>query len=133
MAGRRIISGVLGFLAFLGLSMAGVGLYGLVAETVVDRARELAVRMAIGASRRSILFSVLRRAIVLAGIGIAMGTALSVGLSRAIRSQLFGVTELEPWAYLTAAGVLTAIVVVASLAPAIRATRMNPVDVLRSD
>jgi putative ABC transport system permease protein len=133
MAGRRIISSVLGLLALLGLLMAAVGLYGLVAETVVDRRREFAVRIAIGAGPRSILAAVLRRAIVLAGIGIAVGIALSAGLSRAIRSQLFGVTEMEPWAYLGAAGLLTAIVVLASLAPAVRATRMNPVDVLRAE
>jgi predicted permease len=133
MAGRRIISAVLGFLALLGLLMAAVGLYGLVAETAVDRTREFAIRMAIGAGRRSILFAVLRRAVVLAGIGIAVGIALSVGLSRAIRSQLFGVTELEPWAYVTASGLLAAIVVLASLAPAIRATRMNLAEVLRAE
>jgi predicted lysophospholipase L1 biosynthesis ABC-type transport system permease subunit len=133
MAGRRIISSVLGLLAMLGLMMAAVGLYGLVAETVVDRTRELAVRMAVGAGPRNILLSVLRRAVVLAGIGLAVGIALSAGLSRAIRSQLFGVTAMEPWAYLGAAGLLAAVVVVASLAPAVRATRMNPVDVLRAE
>jgi predicted permease len=131
--GRRIISTVLGLLAGLGLLMAAVGLFGLVAETVVDRTREFAIRIAIGAGPRSILFAVLRRAVVLAGIGIAVGIALSVGLSRAIRSQLFGVTPMEPWVYMTAAGLLAAIVVFASLAPAIRATRINPVEVLRAE
>jgi ABC-type antimicrobial peptide transport system permease subunit len=62
-----------------------------------------------------------------------VGIALSVGLSRAIRSQLFGVTPMEPWVYMTAAGLLAAIVVFASLAPAIRATRINPVEVLRAE
>jgi len=133
MAGRRIISSVLGLLAMLGLMMAAVGLYGLVAETVVDRTREFAVRIAIGAGPRSILLAVWRDAIVLAGIGIAVGIALAAGLSRAMRSQLFGVTGMEPWAYLSAAGLLAAIVVLASLAPAVRATRMNPVDVLRAE
>jgi ABC-type antimicrobial peptide transport system permease subunit len=71
--------------------------------------------------------------VVLAGIGIAVGIALSAGLSRAMRSQLFGVTEMEPWACLSAAGLLAAIVILASLAPAVRATRMNPADVLRAE
>jgi putative ABC transport system permease protein len=133
MAGRRIISSVLGLLAVLGLVMAAVGLYGLVAETVVDRAREFAVRIAIGADARSILLAVLRNAMALAGIGIAVGIGLSVGLSRAIRSQLFAVTQMEPWVYMSAAGLLATIVVLASFAPAMRATRMNPVDVLRAD
>jgi predicted permease len=133
LAGRRIISSVLGALAVLGLVMAAVGLYGLVAETVVDRTREFAVRMAIGAGARSILLAVVRRAMVLAGIGIAAGLVLAGGVSRAIRNQLFGVTEMEPWVYLSAAGMLTAVAVLASLAPAVKASRMNPVDVLRGE
>ena len=133
MAGQRIISSVVGSLALLGLVMAAVGLYGLVAETVVDRTREFAIRIAIGAANRSILLTVLRRALVLAGIGIALGIPVSVAVSRAMRSQLFGISAIEPWAHLSAAGLLAAVVVLASLAPAVRATRMNPADVLRAE
>jgi putative ABC transport system permease protein len=133
MAERRIIGSVLGLLALLGLLMAAVGLYGLVAETVVDRTREFAVRMAIGAGSPAILLTVLRRAIVLAGLGIAVGSVLSAGLAGAIRSQLFGVTATEPWVYLGAAGLLAAVVVLASLGPAVRATRMNPADALHAE
>jgi putative ABC transport system permease protein len=133
MSGRRLISSVLGFLAVLGLLLAGVGLYGLVSETVIDRTREFAVRMAIGASAPDIVRAVLRRSLWLAAFGIAAGIPMAVALSAAIRSQLFGVTVLEPLAYLSAAAVLAAIVVAASLAPAIRATRLNTVDVLRTD
>ena len=133
MAERRIVSIVLGFLAILGLVIAAVGLYGLVAETVVDRTREFAVRMAIGADWRSILLDVWRRALVLAAIGIVAGIALAAALSRAIRSQLFGVTEMAPWVYVGAAALLATIVLLASLAPAVRATRMNAADALRAD
>jgi predicted permease len=133
MAGRRIVSSVLGMLALLGLLMAAVGLYGLVAETVVDRTREFAVRMAIGAGPPSILLAVLRHSIALAGIGIAVGIVLSAGLAGAIRSQLFGVTGMEPWLHLSAASLLGTVVVLASLAPALRATRVNPADVLRAE
>jgi ABC-type antimicrobial peptide transport system permease subunit len=79
------------------------------------------------------LFTVLRGALVLAGIGIGVGILLSVELSLAIRSQLFGVTDMAPSAYLAAAGLLAMIVVLASLAPAIRATRMDPVELLRAE
>ena len=133
LTGRRIMSTVLGALAAMGLVMAAVGLYGLIAETVVDRKREFAVRLAIGADARRILLAVLRRAIVLAMVGTAAGIALSVALAAALRSQLFGVTVLEPSAYLSAAALLALVVLLASLAPAIRAARTNPVDALRTE
>jgi predicted permease len=133
MAGQRIMSTVLAVLAVLGLLMAAVGLYGLVAETAVDRTREFAVRMAIGAEPRSILVTVLRHATILSGFGIMVGIVLSTGLARAIRSQLFGVREMEPWVHLSAAGLLAAVVVLASLAPALRASRTNPAGVLRTE
>lgn len=132
-AGPRIVSRVLGFVAIVGLLMAAVGLYGLVAETVVDRTREFAVRLAIGAGPRRILLTVLRRSLVLAVIGIAAGLALAAAMSGAIRNQLFGVTALEPEVYVAAAGVLAVVVVLASLAPAMKATRTNPMDVLRAE
>jgi predicted permease len=133
MAGQRLISSVLGALAGMGLLMAAVGLYGLVAETVVDRAREFAIRTAIGAGPGRILLGVVRRAMRLALAGIIVGVALSIGLGQVLRSQLFGVTPLDPWVLLSAAGLLAAIVLMASLAPAIRATRVDPVEVLRAE
>jgi putative ABC transport system permease protein len=117
----------------MGLLMAAVGLYGLVAETVVDRAREFAIRTAIGAGPGRILLGVVRRAMRLALAGIIVGVALSIGLGQVLRSQLFGVTPLDPWVLLSAAGLLAAIVLMASLAPAIRATRVDPVEVLRAE
>ena len=133
MAKERIISIVLAALALLGLLMAAVGLHGLVAETVVERTREFGLRMAIGADRRMIFAAVLRRAVVLAVGGIGVGLALAVALSRVLRSQLFGVTGLDPSVYLGAAGLLAAIVMLASLAPALAATRVNPVEALRAE
>jgi putative ABC transport system permease protein len=132
-AGRRIISSVLGGLAAMGLLMAAVGLSGLVAETVVDRKREFAVRLALGAGARRVLLAVLRRAVVLAALGTAAGLALSLVLAGAIRNQLFGVMALEPSVYLSAAAALAVVVLLASLAPAVRAARTNPADVLRAE
>lgn len=133
MAGRRILSSVLATIAALGLLMAAVGLFGLVAETVVDRTREFAIRMAVGAAPGSIAAAAMRRAIVLAAIGIVTGIVLSAGLSHALRSQLFGVSTLEPWVYLSTACVFAGVVLLASLAPAIRAIRVNPLDALRTE
>jgi ABC-type antimicrobial peptide transport system permease subunit len=133
MRGRRIISTVLGALALLGLALAAVGLYGLIAETVIDRKREFAIRIAVGADPGGLLFAVLRRTVLLASLGVVAGLMLSAALSYAIRGQLFGVTTGDPLAYMSAAGVLVAVAVLAGLAPAIRATGINPVDVLRGD
>jgi putative ABC transport system permease protein len=133
LAGQRIISSVLASVAALGLLMAAVGLYGLVAETVVDRTRELAIRMIVGAEPRSIFVTVMRRAMSLAAMGTAAGIVLSAGLSQALRSQLFGVTTVEPWVYASVTSVLAATVLLASLAPAVRAVRVNPMDALRAE
>jgi putative ABC transport system permease protein len=104
-----------------------------VAETVVDRKREFAVRLALGAGARRVLLAVLRRAVVLAALGTAAGLALSLVLAGAIRNQLFGVMALEPSVYLSAAAALAVVVLLASLAPAVRAARTNPADVLRAE
>lgn len=133
LAGERIVSSVLASLAALGLLMAAVGLYGLVAETVVDRTHEFGIRMILGAEPQSILVTVMRRAMRLAAIGTAAGIALSAILSHALRSQLFGVTSAEPWVYASAAGVLAVTVLLASLAPAVRAVQVNPMDALRAE
>jgi putative ABC transport system permease protein len=133
MAEQQTISRVLALLALLGFLMAAVGLHGLVAETVVERTREFGIRMAVGASREVIFAAVIRHAARLAAIGMAAGLGLAAALSRALRSQLFGVTALEPSIYLGAAALLAGVVVFASLLPAIAATRVNPVEALRAE
>jgi ABC-type antimicrobial peptide transport system permease subunit len=126
-----MFSRVLGLLALLGLVMAAVGLHGLVAETVVERTREFGIRMAVGADRRTVFLAVLRQALALAFVGIAVGVALAAGLSQVLRSQLFGVSGFEPSIYLGAAALLAGVVVIASVVPALAATRVNPVEALR--
>ncbi|HUG80874.1 MAG TPA: ADOP family duplicated permease [Bryobacterales bacterium] len=133
MAQELIISRVLAVLALLGLLMASVGLHGLVAETVVERTREFGLRMAIGADRRAIFAAVLRRTAMLAVSGIVVGLGLAFALSHVLKSQLFGVTSLDPLIYLSASGLLAGVVVLASLAPAFAATRVNPVEALRAE
>jgi putative ABC transport system permease protein len=75
----------------------------------------------------------MRQAIVLAAMGMATGLVLSAGLSHALRSQLFGVSTLEPWVYLSTTGVLAGAVLLASLAPTIRAIRLSPLAALRTE
>ena len=124
---------VLSALSALAILLAAAGLYGLVSQTVAERARELGIRIAVGADRRDILALVLRRAGTLAGGGALAGLAGAAVAARAIRAYLFGVQPLNPVFYLAAIAVLTAAALVASYVPARRATRIDPVQALRAE
>jgi putative ABC transport system permease protein len=114
------------------LLLAAVGVYGVVAEAVLSRTREIGLRMAVGAARTSILRQVLLEGIVLAAWGAALGLGGGVLLARALGSVLYQVSPADPWAYLAAGPALFAVVLVASLIPALRAARLDPMDALRS-
>jgi len=117
--------------AAIGLLLAAAGIYGLIAYSVSERTRELGIRMALGASRRTILMSVLRQGTVRAAAGVAAGVLASIALTRALESFLFGVTTLDAATYIMVAAVLLIVAVLASLLPALRAVRLNPVAALR--
>jgi predicted permease len=130
-AEQRIFAGVLGVLAALGFLLAGIGVYGLVSQGVVERVREFGIRMAIGAGRGEIARLVLRQALVIAAIGVPLGLLLAGLGSQLVESQLFGVTPLAPGVYAAAVLALVAAVFVAVVPPALRAVRVNPVEVMR--
>jgi ABC-type antimicrobial peptide transport system permease subunit len=109
-----------------------VGVYGVVAEAVASRTREIGLRMAVGAARTRIVRHVLREALVLAGWGVALGLVGGVLLANLLRSVLYQVSPSDPWAYLVAGPLLVAVVALASLIPALRAARLDPVVALRS-
>src|SRR5574341_510550 len=130
---QSLFSKVLSALSALAVLLAAVGLYGLVSQTVAERARELGIRMAVGAERRDILALVLRRAGGVAAIGTLAGLLVAAAVVRVIRSYLFGVQPLAPVFYLLAIGTLVVAAAVASYVPARRATRIDPVDALRAE
>jgi predicted permease len=120
-------------LAGAALLLAAVGLFGAMSYTVGQRAREIAVRMALGALPGDVRRLVLAQGLGLAVAGSIAGIAIGVGLGRLIQGRLYGVTPVDVPSLVVAIGVLSAVALVASWAPARRASRVDPVDVLRAD
>lgn len=113
--------------------LAGLGLYGVLAHTVADQRREIGIRMALGAQARSVIARTLGDALGTVAMGLALGLAATVAVTRVMRSMLFGVSPLDPSAIATAAGLMLAVGIVAALLPAFRASRVDPVIVLREE
>ena len=132
LAPDRFLLFLLGGFAVGALLLAAVGVYGVVAEAVVSRTREIGLRMAMGAARTRILRQVLVEALVLASWGAALGLGGGVLVAGGLRVVLYEVSPTDPWAYLAAVPVLFAVVLTASLLPALRAARLHPMDALRS-
>jgi len=130
---RRVFASALTLLGALGFFLAAVGLYGLLAQSVSERAREFGIRIAVGSGHGRIFALVIRQAAWIGAIGTTAGLALAYWGTRMIEAQLYGVTRLDPAVYLLAAASLTAVVLAAGLWPARTATRIQPVDALRVD
>ncbi len=128
----RFLAQLLGVFAGLALLLAAVGTYGVVSSIVAERRSEIAIRMALGANRSSVLAHVMREGLVLTGVGVGVGLAGAFGLNRLIASLLFGV---RPTDVSTVAGVAATMILVAAVAcllPAWRASRLDPSAVLRA-
>ena len=119
--------------ALVALILAAIGIYGVLSGTVSERMREIGVRAALGASRSQILGLVLRQGMTLTGLGIVIGLAAAVAASRAIITLLFGVSRLDPTTYLGVITLLAGVAVIACLAPAWRAARVDPSITLRAE
>jgi putative ABC transport system permease protein len=119
--------------AVLALVLAAVGVYGVISYAVAQRTRELGVRLALGASRRQVLGLVLRQGARLAVVGVAIGLAGALALTRVVASLLYGVAALDPLTFAVVPIVLAAAAILATLAPARRATRVDPLIAMRAD
>jgi predicted permease len=117
----------------LALILSSVGIYGIMAQNVSRRTSEFGVRLALGASRAAVLVMVLREASLLAVIGIVLGTAAALGLSRYIESMLFGLTQYDPAAIGGAIMTMLVVAVFAGWLPARRACRLDPMAALRHE
>jgi predicted permease len=122
------LSSAYGLLASL---LALIGLYGVTAYSVARRAREIGIRMALGAEAGMVMRMVLREVLLLAGIGIAVGLPLAWWLTQLVRSQLYGIEPRDPVTLASAVVGLIAVAALAGVAPALRASRLDPVKVLR--
>ena len=111
--------------------LAALGLYGVLAYAVAQRSREIALRFALGAPAPRIRRMVLRQIAAMAAVGIVLGTVVAVLLGRAAQSLLFGVAAADPLALAAAAVVLGVVMLGAAYLPARRASRVDPMSVLR--
>ena len=108
-------------------------MYGVLAYAVGPRTKEIGIRMALGAQRGDVLRLVLRRGLILAAIGIALGLAGAAGLSRSLTAMLYGLTPLDPTTYVAVTGLFAAVAALASYLPARRAARVDPLVAIRCD
>jgi predicted permease len=119
--------------AAMALVLGVIGIYGVIAQAVAQRRREIGIRTALGASRRELQAMFVRRGLTLALTGVACGLAAAVALTRLMASLLFGTSPLDPAIYVFVALGLTSIAALASYVPARRAARIDPVQTLRGD
>lgn len=130
-AQQRFQTVLIGGFAFIALVLSAIGLYAMLSYIVVLRMPELGLRMALGAQRTNILSIILSRGVTLAAIGLVFGLGLSVLLTRFLAAMLFHVSALDPVVFALAASVLLIVATLASLAPACRASRLDPLETLR--
>jgi ABC-type antimicrobial peptide transport system permease subunit len=131
--GRRLIVRLLGAFAALALALAAVGVGGVMAYSVSERVREIAIRMALGARSRDVMAAVLRRAVRMTVLGVLLGLAGALAATRLMRALLFEVSATDPWILSGAAALLLAVAVAAAYVPARRAAGVDPLTALRAD
>jgi predicted permease len=128
---ERLAGTFAGAFGLLALILAAVGIYGVIAYTTRQRTHEIAIRMALGAQRASILRLVLGQGLLLTLTGLAAGLAVSLGLTRYLSSELFGITSTDTLTYAAVALLLCLVSLVACYIPARRATKVEPMEALR--
>jgi putative ABC transport system permease protein len=133
LAQRRFNLTVLGVFGAAALLLALAGIYGAIAFHVAQRTQEIGVRMALGALGSSVVALIVRRSVLVAAAGVAVGLMIAAGAARLMGSLLYGVSPFDPVAYATAAGALLAAAAIASWLPAKRAARVDPITALRSE
>ena len=132
-AQERAIATLLVVFGLLAVVLASVGLYGLIAYSVVQRTAEIGVRLALGAQRSEVLWMMLRGALIWIGVGVTIGIPISLGVSRVARGLLFGLSPHDTGALAAATVVMCVLGLIAAVVPAKRAMRIDPVIALRQE
>jgi putative ABC transport system permease protein len=130
---RRFTTFLLALFAVTALLITGVGLFGLVSYLVIQRQQEFGIRFALGARRANVLSLVASRVMLLAAVGLVLGTLGSISLSSLLNSMLFGVKRFDLGSYFAAACILLVICFIAAISPALRATRTDPLIAMRAE
>jgi ABC-type antimicrobial peptide transport system permease subunit len=129
----RLVATLANLFGGLALLLAAIGLYGVLAYLAARRTREIGIRLALGAGRRSVLWLVAREAVVMVGVGAAIGLGAAIGAARLVRSLLFGLDAHDPMTAAVATLVLLAAAALAVLVPALRAMAIEPSQALRDE
>jgi predicted permease len=130
---RRYVSWLLGVFALTSLTLAAIGIFGVMAYVVGRRTREIGIRVALGAARTKLLSDVLREGMLHAGAGLVLGVLASLGLTRLLRSQLFGLEPTDPATFGAASMLLLVVAGLACAVPARRAAAVDAMVALRED
>jgi ABC-type antimicrobial peptide transport system permease subunit len=129
---RRVTSQVIGGFAIAALVLATIGLGGLLALHVASRSSEIGVRLALGATRRRVACQIVGESVRNVGIGVALGSIISILSARISSTLLVGVSPVDPMTLLAVASLLFVVAVGAALVPAVRAAKIDPVQALRA-
>ena len=130
---RKLSMMLLGLFSAIAMVLASIGIYGVMSYSVAQRTREMGIRMALGAVRSRVLLLVVRQGMALAGAGVVIGLLGAFGLTRLLSSQLFAVRATDPSTFALVSALLVVIALIATLVPALRATRVDPVVALRDE
>jgi putative ABC transport system permease protein len=133
LSGRRFNTILLGAFAALALTLAAVGIYGIVAYSVTERTHEIGLRLALGAQRRDVLAMIVRQGMSMTIAGSVVGVAAALALTRVMSSLLFDISASDPLTFTTIPLLLAAVAFVACYVPARRATRVDPLVALRTE